>query len=297
MGPLAGEKYVHTNKFNLLYWSLAMVFAFFITIGIGRLYAIISSVNPVIYLNILVLAGAVIVLAAEITLINLIGESRNKRLNKLSSIFICVTTWLAQWAHLQAATSDKGFFATFFDISGVIDFALVYGDQRNVSISRLGGKGMPLDGGMLFFCYLAEFIAFMAPIYLLSKAKSYYCEDCKNEYSSVTGYLNNNNVFEQHAEQLAKGNLDFLQHTIFHKKLDTLLLDPKLKPGIGMVEFHYCEKCNTNAIANVRSGILKQGEKKNSRTMSDVNVLLEDTYITEESNRIIAAGMESSVKY
>jgi hypothetical protein len=296
MYPLAGEKYVPTNKFNVLYWSLAMVFGFFITIGIGRLYTIISSINPIIYLNFLVLAGTVILLSAEITLINLIGVSRNKRLNKVTSIFICVTTWLAQWAHLQAGSGSHGFWASFFNISGIIDFAIRYAD-RSVSVSRLGSSSIPLDGGPLFLCYLVEFIAFMAPIYLVAKTKSYYCEDCKNEYSSVSGYTKGNDIFQQHAEQLLKGDLNFLQYTIFHNKLDTLLLDPKLKPGIGMVELHYCKKCNANAIANVKSGILKRGDKKNSREMGDVKVLLEDTYITGDSGKILTAAMERNIKY
>jgi hypothetical protein len=298
MYPLAGEKYVPTNKFNFLYWSLAMVFGFFITIGVGRLYAIISFINPIIYLNFLVLGGTVIVMVAIITGINSIGQSRNKRLNNITSFIICATTWLAQWAHLQAASSDQGFWARFFNISGVIDFALTFGDHREkMRISRMGSGGFDLDPGMLFFCYLAEFIAFMAPIYLMAKTKSYYCEDCQNEYSTITGYMPNNDILQQHTEQLAKGDLNFLQNTIFHKKLDTLLLDPKLKPGIGLVEFHYCKKCNANAIANVKSGILKSGDKKNSRQMGDVQVLLEDTYITNESNKILATNIDRSITY
>jgi len=297
MQPLAGEKYVHTNKFNFLYWSLAMVFGFFITLGVGRLYAIISFINPIIYLNFLLLAGTVILIAVEIMLISSIGQSRNKRLNNLTAFIICATTWLAQWAHLQAASSEKGFWACFFSISDVIDFALNFANHRGMSIGRLGSRGTSLDPGILFFCYLAEFIAFMAPVYLMAKTKSYYCEDCNTEYSNITGYIPNNDILQQHAEQMARGDLDFLQNTIFHKKLDTLLLDPKLIAGIGLVDFHYCKKCNMNAIANVKSGILKSGDKKNSREMGEVKVLLEDTYITDESSKILAANIDRRITY
>jgi hypothetical protein len=72
--------------------------------------------------------------------------------------------------------------------------------------------------------------------------------------------------------------------------LNALPLDAKEKPGIGAVELHYCRKCNTNAIVNLKAGVLKQDDKKRKQ-MSNVDSLMEDTYISDESRQLLSAKL------
>lgn len=290
MSSLSGEKYVPSNKFNAGYWAMAIVVAFFIAILVGRLYALISYINPIIYLNFLVLAGTVILLGIITMLVKLIGRSRNNFVDLVSSLGVCGTAWLAQWAHIEYLESSKGFLNSLTDISGLFDFIMGFADKRDMGIARLGSRGTSIDPGILFLCYIVECGAFLAPVYLLRKSKNYYCEDCANEYKEITGYISNNDILHKHSEEMGKGDLVFLQNSLLYKALDTLPLNPKEKPGIVAIEFHYCEKCNTNAIVNVKSGVLKYSDKK-KREIGNTNFLLQDTYITDESRKLIVAGL------
>jgi hypothetical protein len=290
MSLLPGEKYVPSNKFNVKYWTMAIVVAFFLAILVGRLYALISFINPIIYLNFLLLAGTSILLVVIIMLVKLIGRSRNKFVDLVSGLVVCGAAWLAQWAHIEYLESSKGFLNSLTDISGLFDFIIGFADKRDMGISRLGSRGTRIDPGILFLCYMVECGAFLAPVYFLRKSKDYYCEDCANEYKTITGYISSNEILHTHTEEMGKGDLVFLQNSLLYKALDTLPLDPTKKPGIGTIEFHYCEKCNTNAIVNVKSGILKYGDKK-KREIGDANFLLQDIYITDESRKLIVAGL------
>lgn len=282
MSPSPGEKYIGSNKFNTTYWSITLLIAFFVSIGIGRLYALISLVNPIIYLNFLALAGAVILLAIVTVGIRSLGKSRNRTLNITSSVFIGTIAWLAHWAHIDNMDTHKGFWKSMANFPHVLGFMVDFAGNRNIGVGRLGSNPVGIDPAILFICYLIETAAFFAPVYFTVKAKEYYCEDCDQGYTSVTAYIESNDKLYQYPTEMSRGDLTFLKDLVFHRSLSTLDLDPREKPGIGAIELHYCDKCNLNAIVNVKAGVLKQDEKER-RTMGSEDILLEDTYITNDS--------------
>lgn len=100
----------------------------------------------------------------------------------------------------------------------VTDFAA----HRNLAVSRLGSKGVGIDPAILFICYLVEFAAMLALVYLLLKSKSYYCEDCNTDYSTVTSYLSNDAILHEHPSQIWSGDLTFLRNSIFYSSLNAL---------------------------------------------------------------------------
>jgi hypothetical protein len=290
MTQIAGGKYTPSNKFNSLNWTIAMIVAFFIAIGIGRLYALISIINPIIYLNFLLLAGVVILLAIIITLIKSIGKSRNKAIDITTGLIICLTAWGAHWAHIANAELHGGFWPAFLSGPSLMGYAIDFAANRNLAVGRIGSSGMSIDPAILFICYLIEFVAFLAPAYLVVRSKAYYCEDCDNDYATVTGYLSENEIFNQHPSQIWSGDLTFLRNNIFYSGLHALPLNAGEKPGISAIELHYCKKCNANAIVNISEGILKEGDKR-KKEMSKVDFLLQDTYITDESRELLAVKM------
>src|SRR5258708_5847675 len=122
MYQLAGEKYIRSNKFSALKSLIALVAAFFAAVGIGRLYAIITLINPIIYLNFLVLVGAGLLLVILIMLVKSIGKSRNIYIDIISSLVICLTAWMANWAHIQNLDNENGFWACFTDVPRLLGY-------------------------------------------------------------------------------------------------------------------------------------------------------------------------------
>ena len=290
MSYLAGGQYVPSNKFNALSFGIAIVVAFFLAIGISRLYALISLVNPIIYLNFLVLAGAVILLVFLTMLVKMVAKSRNSFLNITACIFICLTAWLANWAHMAREEFGGSFWSYLANVPGVLEFAVNVSASKEMAIGRLGGSSSSVHPAIMFICYVVECGAFFAPVYVLTKSKDYYCEDCDNSYATTTGYIANDTILHDHPVELLKGDLSFLTDTLIYKSLDTLPLDPKQKPGIGVIEFHHCGKCRTNSIVNINSGVLKYNDKE-KREIGDVNDLYKDTYITSESNKLLTSKL------
>jgi hypothetical protein len=290
MYQTAGDKYVASNKFNTLYWSIAMIVAFLIAIGIGRLYALISIINPLIYLNFLVLAGAAIATGIIITLTRSIGKSRNHILNVVTSIVICYTAWAAHWAHIMGAEGRYDFWPSLFSFTDHISYTLDFASNRNLAVGRIGSSGVGIDPSILFLCYIVEFAAFMAPVYLFLRSKEYYCEACDTDYTTITGYIKEDEILRQHTTEILQGDLTFLKNNIIYPALNALPLDAKEKPNIGAVELHYCRKCYSNAIVNLKAGVLKQDEKKR-RDIANIDKLMEDTYITDESRQLLSAKL------
>jgi hypothetical protein len=290
MYELAGEKYLPSNKINVRNWLIGLMITFFIAMGIGRLYALIAFINPIIYLNFLLLAGTMIVLVIMIMVVKFNAKSRNKPANITTALVICVTAWLANWAQIAYFKGHGSFWSIFTNVSGVIDFALNFADKRKLAIGRIGAPSIGLDAGALFICYFIEFIIFLIPAYLQYKATDYYCEDCDTEHTTAVGYVGEHEIFSNHPDKMGKGDLTFLNNNLIYKFLATLPLNPKEEPGIASIELHYCTKCKTNAIVNIRSGTLKPGEK-DKRKMGDENLLLQNTYITDESLKLISSNM------
>jgi hypothetical protein len=286
-----GEKYIRSHKFNLLYSLITLAAAFFLAIGIGRLYAVISIINPIIYLNFLVLIGAAFSLIALIMMVKLFGKSRNIVVDIFSCLFICLTAWFAHWAHIQNSEhGGEGFWIHFKKISSLLSFITEFAENRNISIGRFGSSGMGINSGILVLCYFIEFLAFVAPAYFILVQKEYFCESCTDNYSNTTFYTDNDAILHKHADLFGKGDLGFLSGTPLFKSLDYLPLDPKEKPEIGIIEFHHCNKCNLNSIVNIKSAIMRLNDKQKRETANS-NLLLEDTYINDSSHKLLSTGL------
>ncbi len=299
LNNIAGTKYKASQKINIKTTLILFFIAVLIAIGIGRLYAIINQINPIVYLNFLVLAGAVLLTAFLSFMVITIGNSRNKTINFLLILLIGIVAWLAQWSHILQNTSKKytsqgfvneSFWSFFLHPLTLIEKIAQFAGERNISLNSVrtyNSRGLELDPSLLTILYFIEFIAFLIPAFIINRQKNYYCENCQTNFITKKGYIKESEIIEENKEILMTGDLSFLNNYHFYRTLDDIPLDPKDKPLIGFVEMHNCPTCNKNAIVNIKLETLKYNDK-NKREVNFFNdYLLEDTYATEQTQSFL----------
>lgn len=280
-----GDKYKASLKFSPIPTAISLGIAMLISMGIGVLYAIITSINPIIYLNFLILAGLVFAFCFITLFAQAFNKSRNKIVDTIFVFILCFTAWGAHWAYIQSQIdSESSFFKNLFDIPNLISFIGKYLNRRNLSVGSIGSSGTSIDSSILMLCYLAEFVAFMVPIYFNSKSKNYYCESCNVGYVIKTLHFIDTSLIKDNLTKVEEGDLGFLKGTIFYHKLNELPIDAKEKPTIGILDFSYCMACNQNSIINIKTVKIKLGEKAELEQREE-QYYAEDIYVTDSSAR------------
>jgi hypothetical protein len=293
-----GQKYIASQKFKWQPLIISLSIGLVIAIGIGWLYSVISSVNPIIYLNILLLFGAVFLLVLVSFGISTSSKSRNNTVNLFAIGLICITAWLSHWAYALSNQSienrysnkeAKGFWHYLSSPLETISSIGDYASHKNMAISSLrtaGSGGLELSPDILVILYFAEFLIFLLPAYFSSRQKSYYCEECNTPFLERQGYLVEKNAFVDNQTLMEKGDFSFVENYTVYKHLDTIPLDPKLKPEIVHLSMHSCNNCN-NAIVNAKATKLKFDENNKRETSFLDNYIIEDTYITMQSKELL----------
>lgn len=281
-----GTRYIASNKFNPLASTISLIVTMLIAMGLGRLYAIITVVNPLIYFNFILLIIVVFGLVFVAGTAQLLSGSRNKAIDVVFILVVCLTAWFSHWAHIQSSETRAGsFFSCLSNPGNVLSFIGDFADSRNMSIGRLG-SGVEISPAFLGICYLIEFVAFLVPVYIVLKQKNFYCEDCRKHYQSATAYTASDTIFHNNSSAVENGNLGFLEGTPLFPSKESIPVNPVEAPRIGIIAFHFCPACGQNSIVDIDTATLKFDDKNKLETKGDLK-MASSMYITETSNRIL----------
>ncbi|MFN8287300.1 MAG: hypothetical protein U0V74_11125 [Chitinophagales bacterium] len=287
-----GHAYEASGKFDLPKVIIYTLIGSAFSIGLGLLYGLITEIDPLIYLNLLVLLGTAALLAGITVLVRQGSHSRNTGVNLLVCFILCFTAWYAQWVYYFNMQYEDGILSSLAQPGHVLRFAFDYADGRTISIGRFGSSGLPLSGGALQIIYLIEFCVFMMPIYFAYKVKDFYCEACSVFYSELVGYVDSNEEFGRCVSMASGGDYRFFEKVKIKKGLEALETDPAQKQTVYKLDYRFCPKCGLNSVLEISSATL-QYDDKGKRELKDENVLVEDTYVEERTAKIINTGFIS----
>jgi hypothetical protein len=287
MSVLAGTKYVSSGKFKAGRSLLLLLIGMALALLVGVLYGLITSINPIIYLNFLVLGGAVLGLVAIVALSKTLSGSRNTLVNILSGIIICYTAWHAHWCFIFSSDSEQGFFDLFMRPGGVMGFVLRYTEAHQLSVGRFGSSGLPISGAGLTLLYFIEFIIFMVPVYFAAQT-DYYCEESNQNYKEYTTYIENAQEFHTRLAATSAGHYGFLGEMNKVNGMYAFSSNPEDKPEIIKIAFHYCEGCAQNSIIDISTQVLRYGEKKKVELAKE-NKIVHAEYVDDKTNKALRA--------
>lgn len=262
-----GSKYTESGKFDLVRLLICSVIGYFVVGALGVGYGLLTDINPIIYLNLLILVVAVFLLVFIIKMFTGLAKLRNRYIAMcLGLVYGIIFTYNA-WSAIYASYGQSVFGGLFFqnsfsDLTNAIT-------MRNLSIGKLGRNGAGLGEEITSLIYIIEFLILAcAPVYMLVKDPNYYCEECDKEMESEEKYF-----------QLTPENTASIQSDLEVGKLKSLfelepLIEKQLRPEKSYIElnFHTCPACSklvySAAIGtgkmNKEDGSFKKNEKLQS---------------------------------
>ncbi|SDF48381.1 hypothetical protein [Chitinophaga filiformis] len=242
-----GTLYEASGQFIPKRLAISTLIGIILAVFIGWLYYLLSLVNPIIYLNFIVLGLAMFGAAAAFTIILYHSQSRHTKLNTAIVVLLCYLTWSSQWA--------------FFNLHWHLGYSF-WGGLLNplTTLKIISARGDQIDighfsfrGGFQYLCYIAELAAFMLAAKWVTASKDYFCEDCKQFYTQRASHLVEPEIENFHLLQEMGGTdhqYRFLPQLVFVKKLTPIYAAQK---PVVKVTLHYCAKCHENNIVSVSS--------------------------------------------
>ena len=243
-------------------------------VGVG--YGTLSHINPLIYLNILLLIGAVALTAVIVGLMINLSHSRSKVMNFvlgiLSGTFLVYCAWVGVMAMEKSSLSVWG----GFTFSAGFDDIMRFADHQFMSIGRFGRSGIPLGPGIMKVFYIIEAgVIVLIPIIFLARENFYYCEETNTSMSAGFLSYQENESFE--FVESTNGNYTSLSsQTPIIGDSDKLKNYP-IGSKFAKVSFYSCEKC-PDAIIEVEKVHIAADDKGKPEVKVD-NRLIKGQYV------------------
>ncbi len=237
---LPGSKYKESGKVNVLYFLLFLIIGYLISSLVGIGYGLLSDLNPIIYLNFILLivaAGGVIL---SVILFKIAGKLRNRYIAVLLAIFYGFVCMYNAWSAIYTPSGQSVFGGMIFryPVSEIVQLVSL----RDLNISRLGRGGAGLGTTITSLIYLVEFlVVILFPAIFIGKDPSYYCEECDksmNETADAFYYGFNPEQLPNLVSDVKKGKL---------KEMIDLVTYPEKKLSMNLKyirsTIHECPDC------------------------------------------------------
>ena len=254
------------------------------------IYAFISELNPLIYLNFLVL---IVLLFALIYIIHKAlryAKSRNTKVDLIVGLIICFLAWYAHWCFyfVKYEGGSITFFTAFFNPAYTFEFIKNFTEARVITLGRIGSSsgGAAISGIVLKIFYVIEFLCFML-FYIASRKPQYFSEEQQCFYTSVEKYVENNDHFADSFEKASPGYYNFLSQMEIYSSIMEIPLEQHAK--VVKLDFYYCDEKKDDSILTMTEGTLKvsKNKKKKESNFSASKILIKGMYVDAETDAAI----------
>lgn len=281
-----GKLYNESGKINMskyiIFFSIGLSLSGLLGVG----YGILSHVNPLIYLNFLLLGFVILVGSVINGFIIPSMESRNALARYLyvivAAMFLFYNAWAGTVGFENGRVSVWDAFTFQLSMTDIVDFA----GNQNMSIGKFGRDGVDV-GGMLGIFYLIEMlILIFAPLYFSSKSKAYFCEKCEKNYASKTAYFTMSK-FDGFSKREEGDLMEIADEAILGSKGI-----PQLRAGVKLVQFdfHMCKSC-ASGLADVEFGLTVPNDK-NVNEYQKEKTIIKGLYLNQKTTEFMDSRFE-----
>ena len=229
------KKYVHSGKFNpglTIAWAVVGLVAGAV---ISVVYTAIANLNPFIYLNFLALIGAVYMLMQTSIFLIKRSKCRNKTVNAVVTLLMCLFSWYVGWAALMAYQFEIDLFWWLAHPGKLLEGMLFYAD--NVGMTLNNSQIPPL---VLKIIYGGELLAYFVPVFLVSNEKLYYCEFCEGFLKQKNHFFTETDLVAEHLDSIKTGDLGFVDKAQSKNRFDKAC---NAVPEQYNLNLHTCPGC------------------------------------------------------
>jgi hypothetical protein len=212
-----GTQYKESGKVNGGKLVLALVIGYFLCGLIGCGYGMLTHINPLIYLNILILGGVFFLVHGSLSLLIRLAVSRNKIVNIcLGVILSCVffyNAWCAIISSEHALPELNWYGGLFFDLpfSAITDFAT----KQSMSVGKLGRSGLTISSDIMGIFYVIEILGFIGVIIYLNMKTVPFCEITQQYYAEQILFFASNGLDETTKKNFYKARFNFIEGQSF----------------------------------------------------------------------------------
>jgi ribosomal protein L44E len=273
-----GTYYKASGRFEPKRLTIFILTGILLAVFTGWLYYILCQINPITFLNFIILGLAMFGAAILSTYIVGRCECRSETLNNAIAALLCYIIWSTQWAFFNLYWHyGYSFWGGIFNPLTTLKIIIARGNQ--VDIYRF-----PSGGGFQYVWYIIELAGFLLAAKWVADTKAYYCEDCKRYYTHKHSHLLGPEIENFHLLKEMAGEdhrYRFLPQLIFVKKLTAVYAEriPVIK-----VTLHYCPNCQENNMVSV-SSFLQEIDSRNklATTLIKKEPITVTMYITKET--------------
>jgi hypothetical protein len=235
---LPGSKYTESGKIDILRFILFLVIGYLISSLAGIGYGLLSDLNPIIYLNFILLGIALFAVILAVTLFRMSGKLRNRYVAIVLSLFFGVVCIYNAWTAVYTGPGESVFDGIYFNRSIPVLIELI--SFRSLNIGHFGTDGAGLGTGITSVIYAVELlILVLVPAIYIGKDPSYYCEECAQSMKETEHFFGFNPDESPTLQSDVKaGKLkNLFEHTAYAQK--------ELKMGLKYIHctINECPEC------------------------------------------------------
>lgn len=291
---LSTQYYQSSQKFQFSTIVLFLIIGLLIGTLVGCVYAVLSSLSPMIILDMLLIIGLVLVLSQLTHKLTRLAKSRNYKVNMVVAFFISLSAYYASLITFEILVFDLPvytWFELFIDPIFVVD--VIFEDilpNRVITITGNSSRsGIGVSGIFLAIVYLIELIIFFLPVFFARKV-DYFCEKCDIWYKKFIffSFIDDKLLSNITTSQLGHYSDALAQVELYKSdKALTPLIAAETKQ-IEILNYHYCQcpNCRQNSILNLNKMMLKKEKKRFVLKKVNKGELLCDVYIDSRTDQL-----------
>jgi len=271
-----GTCYKASGRFDAKRLTLFTLTGILFAVFIGWLYYILCRINPITFLNFIILG--LVSFGAAILCAFIVGrcQCRNETISNAIPVLLCYIIWSTQWAffnlHWHYGYSFWG---------GILN-PLTTLKIINARANQVDMYSLPYGKGLQYIWYTAELAAFLLVARWVNSSKTYFCEDCADYYREAHAHLLDAELENFHLLKEMEGEdhqYRFLPQLVFVKKLTPIYAERK---PVLKVTLHYCPRCMRNTMVSVSSYIQDiDSSNKSHTTLTKKEPITEGMYIAK----------------
>lgn len=252
---MIGDVYKSSGKVNWGKFIPAFLIGSIVCMFLGMMYGFLVNINPLIYVNFLILFGAMVVVFFVSVFIWRLGESRNKIINFFSGIIMGFMGVTAAWFSLMPGTG----WLEVLNVSEVWGFAFNYAERNSFSVGKFGRSGVEFSGGLLYALYLVEFLAFLAPALVSLFKTDVYCERCNTR----TGTIEYSTPYTKELKEELVAVKDGRFNKVLGEMTPNGVTGFPAGTTVLKIEDNICSVCKDFRVLRIEEGVINKDEKGN----------------------------------
>ncbi|MDX2360476.1 MAG: hypothetical protein QNK23_06695 [Crocinitomicaceae bacterium] len=247
--------YKESGKINLIYTLLISLVGFAIVGGSAYGYAVLSHINPFIYLNLILTLVYIAIVALAVIMTVDVGNIRNTKVAVFTGLVYGIAGVYAVWVSYISYVLEESFVYAGNNLGRCIELL----SYQSFSIGRFGSGGLEFTGTTLYIMWGIEAalitIGPAIAMFYFNKDRPVFCEKC-NKWAR--------GEYKLRKKSTTKLSKESLEDLISRSTLTPLMEMENAAESVGdyyEFTFNSCDKCASTFYVKIEAVTNRRNDK------------------------------------